>query len=185
MALRLGIYDHLGWAVAVTVSADYEVVDRRRIELVEAGVPKMPVHHPGHGLDVEAVRALAARVRASAERMTSAALDDLAAGLPAPIVSMSLRALPADFPSDVAVQLRPPYEARADAIMYREVLVEAARDRGWAVLFYKAKAVEAEAQALLARRADDVLRGPRTRIGPPWTKDHRTALAATILAGDT
>jgi hypothetical protein len=30
-ALRVGIADHFGWAVAVTASADHEVVDRRRI----------------------------------------------------------------------------------------------------------------------------------------------------------
>jgi hypothetical protein len=24
---------------------------------------------------------------------------------------------------------------------------------------------------------------PRARLGPPWTKDHRMALAATIVAG--
>jgi hypothetical protein len=30
--MRLGIADHLGWAVAVTASSDHEVVDRRRIE---------------------------------------------------------------------------------------------------------------------------------------------------------
>ena len=29
--VRLGIADHLGWAVAVTASSDYEVVVRRRI----------------------------------------------------------------------------------------------------------------------------------------------------------
>jgi len=33
----------------------------------------------------------------------------------------------------------------------------------------------------LKGRADEVLRAPRDRLGPPWTKDHRTALAATIL----
>jgi hypothetical protein len=27
-----------------------------------------------------------------------------------------------------------------------------------------------------------VLHGPRARLGPPWTKDHRTALAATVVA---
>jgi hypothetical protein len=37
--MRLGIAHHLGWAVAVTVSARYEVVDRRRIELIEPGTP--------------------------------------------------------------------------------------------------------------------------------------------------
>ena len=33
----------------------------------------------------------------------------------------------------------------------------------------------------LYQRADEVLRGPRARLGPPWSKDHRTALAATIV----
>jgi hypothetical protein len=47
--------------------------------------------------------------------------------------------------------------------------------------FYDAKTAEADAAAILAGRADEVLRGPRDRLGPPWTKDHRTALAATIL----
>ena len=36
--VRLGIADHLGWAVAVTASPDHEVVDRRRIELIEPGI---------------------------------------------------------------------------------------------------------------------------------------------------
>jgi hypothetical protein len=35
--MRLGIADHLGWAIAVTTSASHEVIDRRRIELIESG----------------------------------------------------------------------------------------------------------------------------------------------------
>jgi hypothetical protein len=31
--VRLGIAEHLGWAIAVAASADHAVVDRRRIEL--------------------------------------------------------------------------------------------------------------------------------------------------------
>ena len=92
--VRLGVADHLGWAVAVTASADHEVVDRRRIELIEPGVSAAPIHYESSRLDV-------------------------------------------------AVQRRAPYEARADA----------------------------------------VLQGPRATMGPRWTKDHRTVLAATIVAG--
>lgn len=33
--VRLGVFDHFGWAVAVVASPDHEVIDRRRIELVE------------------------------------------------------------------------------------------------------------------------------------------------------
>ena len=45
--MRLGMAHHLGWALAVTASATYEVVDRRRIELIEPGVPTAPIHHEG------------------------------------------------------------------------------------------------------------------------------------------
>jgi hypothetical protein len=120
-------------------------------------------------------------VRASAERATAASLDTLTSALPSPVRSVHLRALPADFPTELAVQLRKPYEARADAVMYRQILAAAARSRGWEVAFYDARTAEADGAALLGRRAEDVLRGPRDRLGPPWTKDHRTALAATVL----
>jgi hypothetical protein len=46
--------------------------------------------------------------------------------------------LPLDFPDDIAVQRRAPYEARADAIMYRQELSELAHARGWEVHLYDA-----------------------------------------------
>ena len=97
---------------------------------------------------------------------------------------MSLRAWPPDFPEDIAVQRRVPYEARADSVMYRQVLAELARARGWDVHLFDAKDVEARAAGKLAERADEILLGPRATIGPPWAKDHRMALAATIVAGE-
>jgi hypothetical protein len=181
--MRLGIADHFGWAVAVTASEAHEVVDRRRIELVEPGVSEAPIHYESRRLDVTATAALVATVRASVVRASSAALDELAAALPAPVRSISLRAWPLAFPDDIAVQRRAPYEARADAIMYRQELAELAHARGWDVHVYDAKAVVAQAARMLGARADEVLQRPRAAIGPPWTKDHRIALAATILAG--
>ena len=182
--MRLGIAHHFGWAVAVTATADHRVADRRRIELVEPGLPIAPIHHrAGRRLDDAAMAALVAQVRASAVRAASAALDELAGALPAPIVSMSLRGWPPDFPTDIAVQRRVPYEARADSVMYRQVLAELARARGWDVDLYDAAEVEREAIDVLGERADEVLRGPRAVLGPPWTKDHRMALAAAIMAG--
>jgi hypothetical protein len=181
--MRLGIADHFGWAVAVTVSADHEVVDRRRIELIEPGLPAAPIHYEGKRLDVAATAALVAKVRASVVRATSAALDEIAAALPEPVASISLRAWPPDFPDDIAVQRRPPYEARVDAIMYRQVLSELAHVRGWDVHLYHAKSVVGQAVTVLGDRADEVLLGLRATLGPPWTKDHQMALAATIVGG--
>ena len=190
--LRVGIAHHFGWAVAVTATTHHEVVDRRRIELLEPGLPAAPIHHEGGAhelhrtgpeLDDAALAALVADVRASAVRTSSASLDELVAEVRAPIVSISLRAWPADFPQEIAEQRRPPYESHADSIMYRQVLAELADARGWDVCLYDAKTVEAEAARLLDERAEEVLKGPRARLGPPWSKDHRLALAATVVAG--
>jgi hypothetical protein len=181
--MRVGIADHLGWAIAVTASGDHEVVDRRRIELIEPGNTAAPIHYESWRLDVAATGALVAKVRRSVVRATSAALDELANALPAPVRSVSLRAWPLDFPDEIAVQRRAPYEARADAVMYRQELSELAHARGWEVNLYDAKAVVSQAARMLAGRADEVLQGPRATMGPPWTKDHRVALAATIVAG--
>jgi hypothetical protein len=180
--MRLGIAHHLGWAVAVTASADHRVVDRRRIELIEPGMPTAPIHHEGKPLDDD-IMVLVAQVRASAMRATSASLDALAAAVPGRIVAMSLRAWPPDFPDDIGVQRRAPYESQADSIMYREVLADVAHARGWDVHLYDARDVEGQAVSILAGRAHDVLHGPRAVLGPPWAKDHRMALAATIVAG--
>jgi len=184
-SVRVGIADHFGWAVAVTASEDHEVVDRRRIELVEPGISPAPLHYESRHLDVAGTAALVAEVRASVARATSAALDELAAALPEPVASVSLRTWPLDFPDDVAVQRRAPYEARADAIMYRQELAELAHVRGWELYLYDAKAVVDQAARMLGPRTDEVLLGPRSRLGSPWTKDHRIALAATVVAGGT
>lgn len=189
--MRLGIADHLGWAVVVTARADHQVVDRRRIELIESGLPAAPIHHaggphqlhrPGEPLSDTELAALVTEVRAAVVRAASAAVADLAAALPAAISSLSLRTWPAGFPAEIAVQRRVPYESRADAIMYRQVLADEARNRGWAIHLYDPRTVEAEAARRLGERTDEVLRGPRATLGPPWAKDHRVALAATIVA---
>jgi len=89
---------------------------------------------------------------------------------------------PADFPEDIAVQRRVPYESRADSVKYCKVLAELARERGWVVHTYNAKNGEDDAIRILGERSNEVLRDPGAMLGPPWSKDHRMALAATIVA---
>ena len=188
--MRVGIAHHFGWAVAVTVSPDFEVIDRRRMELIDPDLPAAPIHHEGgthdvhrsgEPLDDQGLSALVAKVRASVMRMTALSMDELVGALSAPISSLALRGWPSDFPEDISTQRRPPYESRADSVMYCQVFAEVAEERGWGILTYDAKNVEAEAAAILGQRADEVLHGPRKALGPPWSKDHRTALAATIV----
>ena len=76
------------------------MVDRRRIELIEPGLPPAPIHHEGSAhpmhrsgepLDDDALAALVAQVRASVVRASTLALADIAAASPEPIVSISVR----------------------------------------------------------------------------------------------
>jgi hypothetical protein len=169
--------------VAVTASADYQVVDRRRIELVEPAMATAPIRHEGKPLDDGECAELVARVGASgggrhvgiARRsgVRAARTDRLRV---APSLAL-------DFPRDITVQRRAPYESHADSVMYRQVLADVARARGWDVLVFDAKSVEQQAAGILGERTDEVLSGPRARLGPPWAKDHRIALAATIVGG--
>ena len=176
--LRVGIAHHFGWAIAVTADSKYEVVDRRRIELVEDGLTPAPIHYDRATSDDATLAALVAEVRASVARATAAALD----ALPTGVTSISLRAWPADFPDDIATLRSNAYEAKADSVMYVQILDDVARARGWSVHQFNAATVEAEATRMLGDRARDVLHGPRQRLGAPWAKDHRVALAATVLA---
>jgi hypothetical protein len=104
------------------------VVDRQRIELIEPGVPTAPIHHEGgpHLLhqssdprNDEALAVLVADVRASVIRATAAALDELELAASVVIDTIALRAWPAEFPEDLAILRRAPYESRADSVMYR------------------------------------------------------------------
>lgn len=189
--MRIGIAHHYGWAVAVTADESHAVVDRRRVELIEPGLPAAPVHHEGgphemhragEPLSDRELRDLVDRVRASVVRSTAAALDELAnVGTPR---SLSIRAWPPDFPTDITRMRVAPYESRADSVMYLRVLAEQAVHRGWEVHHYDASTVETDAASILGERAHEVLHGPRRILGAPWSKDHRQALAATVLAAN-
>lgn len=176
--MRLGLYDHFGWAHAVVVDDTQRAVDRRRIELVDDALAEVaaPIHYCARRLDDDALLALIARVRSSIAQCAHAAFDEL----PGPLTAVAMRALPATFPTDIATLRRSPYEARADAVMYREVLCDVADGRGVAVHFFDAKQVVDH--AVVRFGAGGWLDEPRQRLGPPWTKEHRIAFAGATLA---
>ena len=83
----IGVSDHGGWAVLVTVARDGTLLDRRRVELVGEGLPKIPHHSEGQRLPIDEAVALVERVRESAERHAVLALDAVAMAVPALLVS--------------------------------------------------------------------------------------------------
>lgn len=171
-----GIADHCGWAVAVCV-ANGEVIDRRRIELIEPGLPNMPYHHDAQGLPADQAEALIDRVRRSAALYAANAL----AALPINVQAIAIRKRPL-LPATIAECIAGYHaQTRADGVMYRDALAEAAQALGWSVNEYDAKTVFHEAAA--ASGLDDI--SPRLHeigqaLGPPWRKDHQLAAAAAI-----
>src|SRR5690348_12871024 len=77
----IGVSDHGGWVVLVTVAGDGTLLDRRRVELVDADLPKIPHHSECQRLPIDEAVALVERVRTSAERHAKLALDAVATTL--------------------------------------------------------------------------------------------------------
>jgi len=176
----IGVSDHGGWAVLVTVARDARLLDRRRVELVDDDLPALPHHHEGQGLPPDEAVALVGRVRVSAERHAVLALDTVAMAV-RPILGVALRNCPA-LPATIAERIKD-YRARnvADWVMYRKALAAAAAARGWPVHWYDAKKVLAAAgEALCVESFDTYSLDLRKAVGPPWTKDHKLAMAAAV-----
>ncbi len=181
----IGVSDHGGWAILVTVARDGSLLDRRRVELVDEGLPKIPHHSEGQRLPLEAAVALVERVRVSAERHAILALDAVTVAVPR-ILGVALRNCP-PLPPTIAERIQN-YRAQnvADWVMYRKALASAAEARGWPVHWYDAKKVFAVAsEALRVENLDAHFAEVRSSFGAPWGKDHKIAMAAAIAAMNT
>ncbi len=152
----VGVSDHGGWAILVTAARDGTLLDRRRVELVDEGLPKIPHHSECQKLPLDQAVPLVERVRVSAERRAKLVLDAVAATLPGRIRGIALRNCP-QLPPTIAERIKN-YRAQnvADWVMYRQAL----------------HFEDLDAHFLQLRRS----------IGPPWNMDHKLAIAAAIVA---
>ena len=178
----IGISDHGGWAVLVTVGRDGTLLDRRRVELVDEGLPKIPHHSECQRLPLDEAVAMVERVRVSAEKNAVLAFDGVAMAVPK-IVGVALRKCP-ELPPTIEERIQNYWaQNNADWVMYRKALAAAAEARGWAVQWYDAKKVLGEAsQALGVENLDAHFLRVRKAVGPPWNHDHKLAMAAGIAA---
>lgn len=193
-AATVGVAEHGSAAVLVTLGPGGQLLDRRRIDLTEPGLPTHPHHAEGswavgrylntpgaRAISLADAVALVERVRASAERGAREGLEGLAAAIPIPIAAIAIRACP---------PLPPTIEARiadnraqtiADSVMYREALAAAAEARDWRVHWYdRDRVFHDAADALGSEDIDAFLRAMGRSIGPPWQAKHKLAAAAAL-----
>lgn len=193
-AATVGVAEHGSAAVLVTIAPGGEFIDRRRIELIDRGLPSHPHHHEGswavgrylntpgaRSLSLAEAVALVERVRASAARGARESLEALAAAVPIPITSIAIRACPALPPTTEERIADNRAQTFADSVMYREALATSAEARGWSVHWYDRERVFQDAAAALGH--EDVaafLQAMGRSIGPPWQAKHKLAAAAAL-----
>jgi hypothetical protein len=192
----VGVAENSNSAVLVTLGPGGELLDRRRIELTERGLPTHPHHHEGswavgrylntpgaRAMPLADAVALVERVRAAAERGAREGLEALAAATPLRVASIAIRAYP-ELPATIEERI---VDARAqtyaDSAMYRDALASAARARGWTVHWYELENVNRDAAAALGGEdLDAFLKAMGRAAGPPWQARHKVAATAALAA---
>ncbi|HKT80097.1 MAG TPA: hypothetical protein VJP86_07735 [Vicinamibacterales bacterium] len=188
----ISVADHAGWAYALCVAAPSgipAVVERRRLTLIDAGLPTMPYHHESLGLPVDEADRLIARVRQSIASCALLALKQVAVELAPTHVPVALAIREPTFPvlPETVAGVRASYQLQcaADGMMYQFALCQAARDLDLDVEQCRRGDESARAAAQLGVHLSAVeafVSGVGRPPGPPWTEEHRRAYAAGIAA---
>ena len=133
----VSVAEHTGWAHLVCVAAPGQVpavIERRRVALIDRGLPTLPYEHESTAMREDEANALIARVRRSIAARTSDALTRVVTEL-APayaVVALAIRKPPfADLPETVAA-VRKSYrlQCAADGMLYQLAICRAARQLG-------------------------------------------------------
>lgn len=188
----LAISDHTGWAHFICVSARNDrpiVVTRRRVALVERGLPTQPYEHDTRAMRPEEAEALVAKVRKSIEQRTETALRQLVGELAGehPVAALTMRTPPFDaLPATVAaVHASYPLLCAADGLLYHVAIRRAAARLGLEVEMCRRGGemqLAAEALGVAPDAVEAFVAGPGRPAGPPWTGEHRRGYAAAIAA---
>jgi hypothetical protein len=165
------------------------VIERRRVALVDRGLPTLPYHHDTTALKEDEANALIARVRRSIAARTSDALTRVVTDL-APahaVVALAIREPPfAELPETVAAVWKSyRLQCAADGMLYQLAICRAARQLGLDVQLCRRGEETSRAATELGvtpgEMEEFVSRSGRP-AGPPWTQEHRRAYAAGIAA---
>ena len=134
----VGVADHNGWAVLVSAAAvngEPAVVDRRRVRLIEKGVPSQPYHHETLALADAEAEQLLRKVKRSIAACTALAFDHLSADLwPRYRVAAIDHSTTAARTSAGDGRRGSPFLSRmcrADGMLYHSAICAAARQRDW------------------------------------------------------
>src|SRR5258707_567808 len=184
----VSVAEHTGWAHLVCVAAPGlapAVVARRRVTLIDSGVPSQPYEHDSTAMREDDANALIAKVRRSIAARTSDALthDVTELAHSYAVVALAIRTPPfADLPETVAA-VRKSYrlQCAADGMLYQLAICRAARQLGLDVhMCRRGEEISwaAEQLGVTRREVEEFVSRDGRPAGPPWTEEHRRAYAA-------
>jgi hypothetical protein len=189
----LGFRMHSGWGVLVAVSGDansLDVIDRSRMVTMDSKIPgsKQPYHYAASLTLPDAEKHLAKCASAS-ERLSLAAVGNFVRELRArhfEIVGAAvLLASGRPLPPLSAILASHPLLHTAEGQFFRNCVRKSCAQSKISVTTIKEKELDERADAAFGKMANRVRRRISTlgrALGPPWTKDHKTAaLAASML----
>jgi hypothetical protein len=188
----VGVADHGGWAILVSAAAvkgEPTVIDRRRVPLIEKGVPSQPYHHDTLSLsDAEGERLLR-KVKRSIDACAASAFEHLAADLSPQyrVASITIRQPPLERLPATVGEVHSSYyvQCRADGMLYHSAVCTAARDRDWKVVLHpRGEELTSAADVLetSVQRLQQFMDDLKQTLKSPWTAEHRHAFAAAIVA---
>ena len=186
----VSVADHAGWAHLICVAASGRVpvvIARRRVTLIDPGLPTMPYEHESVGMKEEEADALIARVRRSIAARTTLALQQVVTELSPTYaaVALAIRKPPfSELPGTVrAVRQSYRLQCAADGMLYQLAICRAARQLGLEVRLVRRgdeAAWAAQSLGVTPDAVEEFVTGPGRPAGPPWTQEHRRACAAGI-----
>jgi hypothetical protein len=186
--VAIGFRIHTGWAVAVAVSAEPLIRDRRRIELCDPALPRQ-AFHAASGLPIEEARQVVARVERSAAEAAERELLGLVQELGGQrhrIRSVAISVAASPVPQELSTVLGShPLLHAAEGQLYSEALADAAQAAGLPMVRCTIKGLVADAAAALGcspTTVGEIIAKLGQCLGPPWGKDQKDAATAALLA---
>lgn len=189
----LGVQMHSGWGVLVAVAGDahsVEVLDRRRIVTTDPRIPgaKQPYHYAA-GLGLAESERYLANCAAVSERLALEAVGEVARELKGQncliVGSAVLLASGRPLPSLSKILASHALIHTAEGEFFRNAVRKACERLEIQVTAISEREIEERAKTVFgqeASRAQRSISSLGSSIGPPWTKDHKTAaLAAAII----
>ena len=188
----LGIRMHSGWGVLVAVSGDaasLEVLDRRRIVTIDPEIhgSSQPYHHAANLGFPESERYLA-NCAAISERVAFTAIGELLKELDvrgcriagAAVLLASGRPLP----PLAKILASHPLIHTAEGEFFRNAVSKACERLKIPFTAIRERELEQQAKTTFGKAASGIQRRISTlgvSLGPPWTKDHKTAALAAAM----